>query len=1095
VIRSAPQTGYILLPVIVVITLVAAIALLMNTESALESNTAGSELDAQQAQYVAEAGMNHALWLARQQGCGAYSDLTSVSLGNDQYTTILTTDLGTATSYSITVDQDSWIRSDQPTINKATDLKMHIRNEAAGTEHALVRYDLSPIPANAPILSATAWFYITNAHAGGPIDVHLTTSDWAETDATWDSMSTNMDSAMLATIPDQPVTGIWLPVNLTAQVQAWINGQPNFGITLNSTVDGVHGQYNSRESANPPYLEVIVGTPPTSPALLKANGTLANGVTRDITRSDVILVQHPESFVQWQHDAVLGVDAYIWEFNPTTNYGIDDETWVSRSTNNTSLSLFKFDVDGLLPGTRILNATLSLHHESGNNPNVPVSAHRIINPWDEANVTWREREAGTDWDTYGGDFDDQVISNTLVGPTSNIRYEWDLTSLVQGWADNAYPNYGVALRTPQVGSIGERFYSSDETIETRRPRLTITYTCTCGEVCVMPQGSGNVLMPVSSSSNPTPDEVRRIELLESWGYVVDAMWEKNSQSNYDFRIANNDVVYVPATADANEVGTKLTNATIGVVNENGALNDELGIASGYASPIGTTINVSDNSHYITLPFANGPLNIFSAAMEGLTMAGTPSPDLQTLADWSGTGGLVVLDTGAALEGGGNAAGRRVLLPFGDHLIDFDHVNNNGRLILQRSLAWGMGADVVSSGNLLLVVVNPASLNSQESAKKALIESWGYTVNLIDESDSQANFDAAAAANDVAYIPQDINSSNLGTKLRNTTIGVVNEEGEQVDELGFSADKLFKSRHEIDVIDNAHYITQPFATGLLTFTSSDQSVHMLISSLAPGLLTLGESFNTGSQWEPSLGTLDAGDDLSGGGTAAGRRVQLPWGGGTFDINQLNDDGRSIMQRAIEWGAGAGCASMKPLLLVVGDAATLSSKDDGMKTLMESWCYNVTVIDDGDSQANFDAAAAAADVVYVSGTTSGPSLQDKLTGSPTPIVNEINGKLDNFGFSSSTASSVTASAFSATSASHYISEPFAGGPVTFFTTDLAMPVPGGTLAPDLQTVGDTTGSIPALVTLDIGAERWDSNPAPAARTPAVHQCGNQPVDRRR
>ena len=63
--RVPAQSGYILLPVIVVITLVAAIALLMNTESALESNTAASELDAQQAQYVAEAGLNHGLsWLA-----------------------------------------------------------------------------------------------------------------------------------------------------------------------------------------------------------------------------------------------------------------------------------------------------------------------------------------------------------------------------------------------------------------------------------------------------------------------------------------------------------------------------------------------------------------------------------------------------------------------------------------------------------------------------------------------------------------------------------------------------------------------------------------------------------------------------------------------------------------------------------------------------------------------------------------------------------------------------------------------------------------------------------------------------------------------
>jgi hypothetical protein len=121
----------------------------------------------------------------------------------------------------------------------------------------------------------------------------------------------------------------------------------------------------------------------------------------------------------------------------------------------------------------------------------------------------------------------------------------------------------------------------------------------------------------------------------------------------------------------------------------------------------------------------------------------------------------------------------------------------------------------------------------------------------------------------------------------------------------------------------------------------------------------------------------------------------------------------------------------------------------------------------------------DVVYVSGTTSGPSIADKLTGSPTPIVNEINGQLDNFGFSSSSSGSVTASVFSVTNAAHYISEPFAGGPITFFTTDLAMPVPGGTLAPGLRIVGETAGMVAALVTLNAGAQRWDGNPAPARR----------------
>ena len=185
-IRQAKQTGYILLPVIVVITLVAAIALLMNTESALESNTAVSEVDAQQAQYVAEAGLNHALWLTQRQGCGPYTDLDDEPLGSDSYDSKLTTDLGSTTAVTINVDQDSWIRSDDPTVNKGADLRLHTRNEPVGTERPLIRYDLSPIAANTPILSATAWFHLKDPHPNyaGPVNIHLTSADWTEAPST-----------------------------------------------------------------------------------------------------------------------------------------------------------------------------------------------------------------------------------------------------------------------------------------------------------------------------------------------------------------------------------------------------------------------------------------------------------------------------------------------------------------------------------------------------------------------------------------------------------------------------------------------------------------------------------------------------------------------------------------------------------------------------------------------------------------------------------------------------------------------------------------------------------------------------------------------
>jgi len=228
------------------------------------------------------------------------------------------------------------------------------------------------------------------------------------------------------------------------------------------------------------------------------------------------------------------------------------------------------------------------------------------------------------------------------------------------------------------------------------------------------------------------------------------------------------------------------------------------------------------------------------------------------------------------------------------------------------------------------------------------------------------------------------------------------------------------------------------------------------------------------------TLDTGDELLWGGNAPDRRVMLPWGGSsTFDPNNLTTDGQTILRRALDWAAGAEPATAPTynVLMIVGNL-TLSSKDVGYKALMESWGHTVSLIDDGDSQANYDTAMAAADVIYASGSASGSSILDKPTNTPKGLVNEVNGKIDNFGFSSVTSSTANFDTFSKTDAVHYITEPFAGNPVTVFTSSLTNPVPGGTLAPDMQNVAEVSGTL-ALGTLDTGATRYDSNPSQGRR----------------
>ena len=345
---------------------------------------------------------------------------------------------------------------------------------------------------------------------------------------------------------------------------------------------------------------------------------------------------------------------------------------------------------------------MSVYHRDGNDPDVPITAHRITNPWNEASVTWEKRDSLQNWDTPGGDFDPSAVATTLVGPTDKIRYEWGLTDLVQGWLSGKYQNYGVALRTVAAGIFGERFDTSDHADPSHRPRLTITYSCNCGQVCVAPTGSGKIAMVGNwIGLSPNPLDLAREAILESWGYTVDIyddnlLWLLNA-SNYD-------AIYIAATASDGTLVDQLKYETIGIVSELGEQNNDLGFASGAAVSIGTDINIQDAGHDITRPFAAGPLRIKTAASRLTVISGAAAPDAQVLADAAGAGSLVALESGAALGGyglGEYAAARRVMLPLGlTGGDDWRHINNNGRLIVQRAIEWAMnkqpGAPVGSS---------------------------------------------------------------------------------------------------------------------------------------------------------------------------------------------------------------------------------------------------------------------------------------------------------------------------------------------------------------------------------------------------------------
>ncbi len=695
-VRNDVQAGYILLPVVLLITLIAAMAFLINNDSVINRNTTTANIATEKVQKIVHAGLEHAIWFTQASACAGDFTLPVHTLDKGNYSATVTTPGGTTTSYSLPADQDAWFRSDSVTQNKGVTADMHIRMDEGKLEYSLYRFDLSSLPVGSQINSASAWLRVTGdgEFPEGPLTAHRVTADWTEIGATWDTMSTNFDSAIIASIQAQSQGDVWVQVNLTAQVQAWLNGgNPNFGIMLRPNGEGIHGKLVSREGsvADRPRLDVVVGTGAASPATINATGTLlgnptpANDITRVMTRTNVLAYQ-PDSYTQLPLGAVNGEDAEIWDQAPDNNYGNAAETWVSSASSDTTRTLLRFNMEAIPVGARIMGATLSLYRQSGSGANQPVSAHRITNSWSESSVTWNRRRSGTNWNTVGGDFEIAAIATTPVGPT-NQRYEWNITPLAQGWVSARYPNYGVVLVAAIAGMPGERFYTSDHADSSLHPRLSITYACECGQVCVSPQGSGKIaLIGNYISFFPDPRDSEKKVLFESWGYDVDIY----DDSLFLFNVNNYDVVYISETSDSSVVGSQLTGVVKGVVNEEGELNPQLELADGMAASVGDSVNIIDNSHYITAPFAAGPLPVYSAAMERLTVTGSLAGGLQTLAEVGGTDSLVVLDQGAITKGGGPVAGRRVTLPLGratSSNFNWDYLNNNGRLIVQRAIQW------------------------------------------------------------------------------------------------------------------------------------------------------------------------------------------------------------------------------------------------------------------------------------------------------------------------------------------------------------------------------------------------------------------------
>lgn len=231
--------------------------------------------------------------------------------------------------------------------------------------------------------------------------------------------------------------------------------------------------------------------------------------------------------------------------------------------------------------------------------------------------------------------------------------------------------------------------------------------------------------------------------------------------------------------------------------------------------------------------------------------------------------------------------------------------NHRRLLTVLSISLALATAPASAANVLMVVDQTSGLTSEETARVTTLQGWGHTVAVIEDGDSQANYDVAVAAADVVYVPEEIKDSDLGFKVREAIIGVVWEEPGIDDQMGAASlggeDNQYSA--SINITDNSHAITSSFSTGSLVITTAP-SIEMteLAGTVAVGYQSLAEV----SAFDSGLGVIEVGTTLANNhnssDVAFGRRVRLPFGAPDFEWSTLNSSGLQIVENAVAWASG-------------------------------------------------------------------------------------------------------------------------------------------------------------------------------------------------
>ena len=191
-----------------------------------------------------------------------------------------------------------------------------------------------------------------------------------------------------------------------------------------------------------------------------------------------------------------GNDAtYIYATNSGT---VHDGLTFMNTGGSGNASLLRFnDIFGagtnqVDAGATINSATLTLTTLSGfvNLSNEVNDVYNILTPWVAATTSWISFAGGTSLAALQSQLSD--ANNPIASFTPNADgagFTIDITTLVQGWSDGDFANYGLAINNLNPGGDGASFHTDNSGNINLRPLLAIDYN----EVAVPEPGSAILL--------------------------------------------------------------------------------------------------------------------------------------------------------------------------------------------------------------------------------------------------------------------------------------------------------------------------------------------------------------------------------------------------------------------------------------------------------------------------------------------------------------------------------------------------------------------------------------------------------------------------